>query len=148
MKLKLIHAELDETQVTITGDTGSEEVQHILSLLNAASGQDVILLEREDERFLFHPDEIMYMEVIDGKTIAVTTQGTYEVKEKLYQLADSLRRYGYIQINKGTLVNIHYVKSISAEFSGNYTAKLKGRSETLTISRAYFQAFKQFVRRS
>ena len=83
---------------------------------------------------------------MDGKTMAETAQGQYEVKEKLYQLAASLKRDGFIQINKSTLVNIHFVKSISAEFSGNYTAKIKGRNETLTISRSYFKAFKQFVR--
>ncbi len=147
MKLNLIHAVQKETEITVKGDTASEEVQRILAFLNADAGQGVILLEREDERFLFSPDEIVYVEVTGGKTNAVTTQGIYEVKEKLYQLAASLKRDGFIQINKSTLVNIHYVKSISAEFSGNYTAKLKDRRETLTISRTYFQSFKQFVRR-
>ena len=146
MKLNLIHAEQNEVEVTIQGDTGSEEVQRLLALLHEDAGQGMILLEREDERFLFDPDEIIYLEVFDGKTRAATTPGQYEVKEKLYQLAASLKRDGFIQINKSTLVNIHFVKSISAEFSGNYTAKLKGRSETLTISRSYFKAFKQFVR--
>ena len=146
MKLNLIHAEQNEVEVTIQGDTGSEEVQRLLALLHEDAGQGMILLEREDERFLFDPDEIIYLEVFDGKTMAATTQGQYEVKEKLYQLAASLKRDGFIQINKSTLVNIHFVKSISAEFSGNYTAKIKGRNETLTISRSYFKAFKQFVR--
>ncbi len=146
MKLNLIHAVQNEVEVTIKGDTGSEEVQRLLSLLHEDAGQGMVLLEREDERFLFHPNEILYLEVIDGKTMAATAQGPYEVKEKLYQLAASLKRDGFIQINKSTLVNIHFVKSISAEFSGNYTATIKGRSETLTISRSYFKAFKQFVR--
>ena len=92
MKLNLIHAVQNEVEVTIKGDTGSEEVQRLLSLLHEDAG------------------------------------------------------HGFIQINKSTLVNIHFVKSISAEFSGNYTATIKGRSETLTISRSYFKAFKQFVR--
>ena len=67
MKLNLIHAVQNEVEVTIKGDTGSEEVQRLLSLLHEDAGQGMVLLEREDERFLFHPNEILYLEVIDGK---------------------------------------------------------------------------------
>ena len=39
MKLNLIHAEQNEVEVTIQGDTGSEEVQRLLALLHEDAGQ-------------------------------------------------------------------------------------------------------------
>ena len=83
----------------------------------------------------------------ESRTLAVTETGRYEIKEKLYELSAALNNKGFIQINKSTVVNINFVRSIAAEFSGNYTARLKDSEETLTISRKYFQAFKEFVRR-
>ena len=106
-----------------------------------------LVLQNEDERFLVDPADIRYFEASQGKTCAVTDTDRYESKEKLYELAAALTSKGFIQINKSTVVNINYVRSIAAEFSGNYSARLKDSDETLTISRKYFQTFKEFVRR-
>ena len=51
----------------------------------------------------------------------------------------------FVQINKSVIVNINCVKSIQAEFSGNYRIKLKNRKESLTISRKYFKEFKDRI---
>ena len=69
----------------------------------------------------------------------------YDSKKKLYELNEMLSNTSFVQINKGTLVNIDYVKSVSAEFSGNYTVRLKNSKEILTISRKYFKEFKSKI---
>lgn len=147
MKILLEHTDGKELEVILRGDTGSAEAQRALSALNQTASFGKLVLQGEDESFLVDPQDILYFEASQGKTFAVTDTGRFEVKEKLYELAESLNSKGFIQINKGTVVNINYVRSISAEFSGNYAARLKGRDETLTISRKYFQSFKAYVRR-
>lgn len=146
MKISLEHADNSELEVVIKGDLGSEEARKVISALNT-SAFGKLMLQGEDESFLFNATDIIYFVSEQGKTYAITENGKYEVKEKLYILSDSLKNKGFIQINKSTVVNINFVKSISAEFSGNYTARLKGKQETLIISRKYFNAFKEFVRR-
>ena len=146
MKISLEHADNSELEVVIKGDIGSEEAIKVITALNiSAFGK--LMLQGEDESFLFNATDIIYFVSEQGKTYAVTENGKYEVKEKLYVLSDSLKNKGFIQINKSTVVNINFVKSISAEFSGNYTARLKDKTETLIISRKYFNSFKEFVRR-
>ena len=73
------------------------------------------------------------------------TQDTYEAKQKLYEIKDMLGGRSFAQINKSVIVNINCVKSIQAEFSGNYRIKLKSRKESLTISRKYFKEFKDHI---
>lgn len=146
MKISLEHADNSELEVVIKGDLGSEEAIKVIAALNT-SAFGKLMLQGEDESFLFNATDIIYFVSEQGKTYAITENGKYEVKEKLYILSDSLKNKGFIQINKSTVVNINFVKSISAEFSGNYTARLKGKQETLIISRKYFNAFKEFVRR-
>ena len=146
MKISLEPADNSELEVIIKGDIGGEEAINVIAALNT-SAFGKLMLQSEDESFLFNATDIIYFVSEQGKTYAVTEGGKYEVREKLYVLSDSLKNKGFIQINKGTVVNIHFVKSISAEFSGNYTARLKDKKETLIISRKYFNSFKEFVRR-
>ncbi len=146
MKISLEQADNSELEIVIKGDIGGEEAIKVISALDT-SVFGKLMLQGEDESFLFNATDIIYFVSEQGKTYAVTENGKYEVKEKLYVLSDSLKNKGFIQINKSTVVNINFVKSISAEFSGNYTARLKSKNETLIISRKYFNSFKEFVRR-
>ena len=136
MKIKLESAELPETEVIIRGDVTSEEVVSLLQLLKKRNSGKLILY-KEEEQYIMDADEIVYVEVSDNKVYAYTKQDTYEAKQKLYEIKELLGGRSFAQINKSVIVNINCVKSIQAEFSGNYRIKLKNRKESLTISRKY-----------
>lgn len=144
MKIKLESAELPETEVIIRGDVTGEEVVSLLQLLKKRSSGKLILY-KEEEQYIVDADEIVFVEVSDNKVYAYTKQDTYEVKQKLYEIKELLSGRSFAQINKSVMVNINCVKSIQAEFSGNYRLKLKNRKESLTISRKYFKEFKDRI---
>lgn len=144
MKIKLESAELPETEVIIRGDVTSEEVVSLLQLLKKRNNGKLILY-KEEEQYIMDADEIVYVEVSDNKVYAYTKQGTYEAKQKLYEIKELLGGRSFAQINKSVIVNINCVKSIQAEFSGNYRLKLKNRKESLTISRKYFKEFRDRI---
>ena len=144
MKIKLESAELPETEVIIRGDVTSEEVVLLLQLLNKRNSGKLILY-KEEEQYIIDADEIVYVEVSDNKVYAYTRQDTYEAKQKLYEIKELLGGRSFAQINKSVIVNINCVKSIQAEFSGNYRLKLKSRKESLTISRKYFKEFRDRI---
>ena len=144
MKIKLESAELPETEVIIRGDVTSEEVVSLLQLLKKRNSGKLILY-KEEEQYIMDADEIVYVEVSDNKVYAYTKQDTYEAKQKLYEIKELLGSRAFAQINKSVIVNINCVKSIQAEFSGNYRLKLKNRKESLTISRKYFKEFRDRI---
>ena len=144
MKIKLESAELPETEVIIRGDVTSEEVVSLLQLLKKRNSGKLILY-KEEEQYIMDADEIVYVEVSDNKVYAYTKQDTYEAKQKLYEIKELLVGRSFAQINKSVIVNINCVKSIQAEFSGNYRLKLKNRKESLTISRKYFKEFRDRI---
>lgn len=144
MKIKLESAELPETEVIIRGDVTSEEVVALLQLLKKRNSGKLILY-KEEEQYIMDTDEIVYVEVSDNKVYAYTKQDTYEAKQKLYEIKELLGGRSFAQINKSVIVNINCVKSIQAEFSGNYRLKLKNRKESLTISRKYFKEFRDRI---
>lgn len=144
MKIKLESAELPETEVIIRGDVTSEEVVSLLQLLKKRNSGKLILY-KEEEQYIVDADEIVFVEVSDNKVYAYTKQDTYEAKQKLYEIKELLGGRSFAQINKSVIVNINCVKSIQAEFSGNYRLKLKNRKESLTISRKYFKEFRDRI---
>ena len=144
MNIKLESAELPEPEVIIRGDVTSEEVVSLLQLLKKRNSGKLILY-KEEEQYIVDADEIVYIEVSGNKVYAYTKQDTYEAKQKLYEIKELLGGRSFAQINKSVIVNINCVKSIQAEFSGNYRIKLKNRKESLTISRKYFKEFKDRI---
>ena len=144
MKIILEPAQLQEPEVIIRGDAAGEEVTALLQFLNKRSIRKLILY-KEDEQYILDADEIVFLEAFENKVYAYARQEVYEAKQKLYELKENLSSLAFAQINKSVIVNINCVKSIQAEFSGNYRLKLKNRKETLTISRKYFKEFKDRI---
>lgn len=144
MKITLESAALPEAEVIIRGDVTSEEVVSLLQLLQKRSSRKILLF-KEEEQYIVDISEIVYLEVCDNKTYAYLMQDVYETKQKLYELKEMLGAHAFVQINKSVIVNMNCVKSIQAEFSGNYRVKLKNRKESLTISRKYFKDFKERI---
>lgn len=144
MKIKLESAVLDETEVIIRGDVASQEVASLLQMLGKRNAGK-ILFYKQEEQCILNADEIVFLEVQDSRVYAYTKLDTYETKQKLYEVKEQLPSRSFVQINKSVIVNINCVKSIQAEFSGNYRLKLKNRKEVLTISRKYFKEFKDRI---
>lgn len=99
----------------------------------------------EEEQVILDYSDIVFIETSANKILVYTKSDTYEARQKLYELKEQLPSRNFAQINKSVLVNINCVRSIQAEFSGNYRLKLKNRKESLTISRKYFKEFKDKI---
>lgn len=144
MKITLESAQVPETEITIRGDVTSDEVLSILQLLRSrTSGK--IMVYREEEQFILDTGDIVYIETGTSKVHVHTAGETFESRQKLFELKGLLESQGFAQISKSTLVNINAVKSIQAEFSGNYRIKLKSRRDVLTVSRKYFKEFRDRI---
>ena len=147
MKVTFESANGIETEVLIKGEITSPDVAALLDYIKGLSTNTnkKLMLYREDEQFLIDPAEIIYIEASGNKVEVKTNSGTYDSKKKLYELKEQLSSEPFAQINKAMLVNIDFVKSVQAEFSGNYSLRLKSGKETLTISRKYFKEFKSKI---
>lgn len=144
MKITLEQAALPEIEVVIRGDLSSPEVAALLQKIGKKNSGKLIV-NREEEQVLLDISQIVYLETADNRVKVITQTESYETRQKLYELMETLRGFHFAQISKSTIVNIDFVKSIQAEFSGNYRIKLKGRKESLTVSRKYFKEFKERI---
>jgi len=144
MKIILEQADLPEVEVVIRGDVAGPEVSQLLRRLGGKTTVRLVAY-REEEQFLLDASEIVYLETAGSRVNVHTGTETYESRQKLWELAEQLGHQSFVQVSKSTIVNLDFVKSIQAEFSGNYLIKLKNRKEKLTLSRKYFREFRDRI---
>ena len=71
----------------------------------------------------------------------------YQIHQKLYELEEKLNPYGFVRINKSTLVNIHKIESIIPEVQRRYILVLKNQNKLL-LTRYYVKSFMEKLRRN
>jgi len=147
MKLILEDINIADPEITIRGDISSEEVVNIISRIKAPTAIKRLEVTDDGESFFINSEEIIYAMSSDDVLEIYTEGRTYSSRMRLYELKEKLCSTSspFVQISKNTIVNVDFVKSIQAEFSGNYVAFLKSRSDKLIISRRYFKEFKEKI---
>lgn len=136
-----------EPEVIIRGAADDPLVQVLLSACrNTAGGTARLLLYRDGRTFVQEIRGIDWMEAAEGGVAAHIGAQTLEAKQRLYELAEMTRPYGFVQISKSVLVNVACIRSVTAEFSGNYLAELKDGRTRLVISRRYLHGFWDYVK--
>lgn len=145
MKITLEQAALAEPEVVIRGDLNHPKIRELISALQSATGAARLFLYKDEKEYPHDFEEVQYFEADRNKVFARIGGAVFETRFKLYELAEMGRSRGFIQINKGVLVNVRQVHSVEAEFSGNYMALLKDQKTRLTISRKYMKAFRNYI---
>lgn len=144
MKIILEDIESNEIEVTIKGNISDTRVQHLIAVLREGNITSKIMLYDDEKEILAKVDEILYFEVSDRRVFAIANENRYLCKYTLSELSKLFKSQGITQIGKSLLVNVHHVKSLEAEFSGNYVVSLDN-GEKLVASRFYMKEFRNAI---
>ena len=105
-----------------------------LQWIKATVGQNLRLIPVSDVLF-FQSDE-KYTRVVTADTEAL-------IKTPIRELLDGLDPDVFWQIHRSTLVNAGAIASVTRDFRGQAHVKVKGKDESLVVSRIYSHLFKQ-----
>ena len=86
--------------------------------------------------------EVLYFEAADKYVRVITAQREHLVRASLKELLPQLDPAVFWQVHRGTVVQARAVVTARREESGKVTLTLRGRPETLTVSRLYAHLFK------
>lgn len=67
------------------------------------------------------------------------------IKDKLYELEEKLKQYGFIRINKSIIINVHEIDYIIPEIYNRYSIYMKS-GIVLVLSRNYMKSFKEYLK--
>jgi DNA-binding LytR/AlgR family response regulator len=105
-----------------------------LAMIRAAVGNQVRMIP---------VSEVIYFEATDKYVNVVTADSESLIRTSLKELLPQLDRDRFWQIHRGTVVNVHCVHAALRDDSGKLSLKLRGRGESLAVSRVFAHLFKQ-----
>jgi len=122
--------ELVESIAARLGGPGSEQLKWI----KASVGNHVRLIPVEEVLF-FQSDE-KYTRVVTGESEAL-------IRKPIRELLDELDPVRFWQIHRATIVNVDHIAAVRRGLKDQAEISLRGRDETLVVSRAFTHLFKQ-----
>ena len=105
-----------------------------LQWIKATHGQNLRLIPVSDVLF-FQSDE-KYTRVVTADSEAL-------IKTPIRELLGGLDPEVFWQIHRSTLVNVNAIAGVTRDFRGQAHVKIKGKDESLVVSRIYSHLFKQ-----
>lgn len=110
----------------------SEDIPQLLSGIREGA---VKILEKAD---------IIRIYAEAGKTVAVTEDGEYTVRRRLYELEDQLTGDFFARISNSEIINLKKVDSFDLSFTGTICVKLSNGASTY-VSRRYVSKIKKIL---
>ena len=105
-----------------------------LQWIKATIGQNLRLIPVGDVLFFQSDEKYTRVVLADGEAL---------IKTPIRELIDGLDPEVFWQIHRSTLVNASAIAAVTRDFRGQAHVKIKGKDESLVVSRIYSHLFKQ-----
>ena len=88
-------------------------------------------------------NEVLYFQSDEKYTRVVLADGEALIKTPIRELLDGLDPEVFWQIHRSTLVNVNAIAAVTRDFRGQAHVKIRGKDDSLVVSRIYSHLFKQ-----
>ena len=89
-------------------------------------------------------DEVLYFRSDEKYTLVVWLGGEALIRRSIRELLDGLDPETFIQVHRSTIVNLRFVAQVVKGPNETAEVHLKGRTETLSVSRNHVHWFRQY----
>ena len=127
------------TQIIIQTREMTEEIEKLTTYIDQLS--KTILVKKDEQQIKLDVLDMMYIENIERKTFIYTNENIYEIEKPLYEMEKILQTYEFARINKQTLLNPRYIRSVKALLNSRFELELEN-GEKLIVTRHYRKTFK------
>lgn len=138
-----------QDQITSSQKPPQETAEIVERLMSSLPQQQVpdylrfVRVQKGDGVQLIPVEEVYYFKAGDKYTMVITKDGESLIKKPVKELADELDPQQFWRIHRGTIVNVQCIDQVSRSVTGKGIVRLKGRPESLAVSRQYIHLFKQ-----
>ena len=108
--------------------------KRFLRWITVAHGRSVRLIPVND---------ICYFRADNKYTLVVTPTAQSLINKTIRELLDELDPDAFLQVHRGTIVNVDAIAAVHRDLRGRLEVQLKQRSETLQVSASYAHLFRQ-----
>lgn len=127
----------DQIEVKVVSARQTSKVNNLLAYIkNFDKKVDSLLPVKTEDRILtIKIEEIIKVEVEKTELSFYTTNAVIKTNGRLYQVLEKLNN-DFVQVSKHGIINLNYLESLEAVFTGNMIAKLACKQKT-DVSRRY-----------
>lgn len=129
----------NEESAVINASLMTDSIRAAVALLE--NGENIIIGIKDDTRVPVKMNDIYYIESVDEKTFAYTKNDCYGLKNKLYELEETLD-FRFFRCSKSMILNSRKIKSVKTAENARMNATLLN-DETIVISRNYVKDLKK-----
>ncbi len=143
MKIRIETDEsLDEPEIVIRSRNLDGNVAKMqTAILDVLTKSRKLELIRNGKEFFLPPEQVLFFEAVDGKTFAHTPNHVYEIKQKLYELEDTLPN-SFVRAGKSAVIGTRYILAISRNLTGPSVVQFRGSHKQVKVSRGYYKQLK------
>jgi len=139
-----IDSDFEETKVTIHCKEMDSSIQEILDFLKGRETEFIVGKDGAMQHIL-KPEEIHYFHTEDEAVFAVTENGAFKLKEKLYELEAMLPSNKFIRLSKSVIANLHELSRFEASFNGTLCVHFKSGAKEY-VTRTYVNSIKDALK--
>lgn len=124
MDFQLIIDKENEEVITARVKKANELTEKIETLVKEYVGENKIVVFSEDETVILEIKSVECVTVIDNKVWAITENGKFLIKNRLYEV-EKILPFSFIKINKSSVANINKIKKFISTYSGGVNVEFK-----------------------
>ena len=140
MKYTINQMEQGEEELILNYVSLSEEVVRVLTFMK--EGEKRLLGYKDDLQVVLSPDNILYVESVDGRTYAYTAKEVYKINYSLAKTEALLCSINFFRCSKSMILNIDCIASLKSLSSNRIDATMRN-GEHILISRTYASEFRR-----
>lgn len=144
MKLNIeIDTSIEEPVALITTPRMTDEVTRVVDFISKLDDITTVISGiRDDKVELLEQESIFRIYAEEGKVLARTESGLYQIRLRLYELEERLDDSKFVRISNSEIVNLKKVKSLDLSFVGTICMELSNK-EVSYVSRRYVSKIKK-----
>ena len=136
----------EDIEIVINTSNYTKEVGKIVEALQQLTDEVELIIGRKgNEISLISINEIIYFYSNEQSNYCKTEKGDFQIKQKLYQLEETLPKNQFIRISNSTIINIKYVECFDVSVIGNILVKFKN-GDTEHVSKRRVSGVMKFLK--
>ena len=132
-----------EPKVVILTAAMTEEVNSIMQKLSDNNSRHIIGI-KDGKITIIDPADLFNIYASNGKVSAVTDNGEYILRIRLYEAEEKLNPEQFVRISNSEIINLKKAKSLDLNFAGTIYVELMNGTTTY-VSRRYVKKIKKIL---
>lgn len=132
-----------ETSVTINAPELTEEIQELVKYITNINTRPSQIVANENNKIYFIDlEKVICFFSKDKYNYVRTKEGTYKIKQKLYELENIFKQKDFIRISNSCIINVNQVECFDTSILGTILVKLKDKTQETVSKRKVSQIMK------